>query len=91
MIPECFHKKHLSEESLLFCFDLNNVPSSSDQILKLAQLINFLEKENYICSVKQDKRLRANGLLVVFANTQAYYKNLKQKRSQMLKVWDIQK
>lgn len=89
MFPDCFTKKQLSEHSFLFCFDLNKVPNTSQQILKLAELINFLEKQNYICSVKPDKRLRATDLFVVFANTSQYYSDLKSKRQKVLKAWDI--
>lgn len=91
MFPDCFSKKQLSENSFLFCFDLNKVPNTSQQIIRLAELIKILESQDYICSVKPDKRLRGSGLLVVFANTKKYYSDIKSKRSKVLQAWDIKK
>ena len=65
-----FYLTKIDENTLLYRWDLNNIPNGINQILLLADLIKYCQENGYNPIIKKDKRLRASGLLVVFATKQ---------------------
>ncbi len=64
-----FTSQQIKTHSTVWRWNLNNTPSqSSKRILIMAQLINYCKSLNQTVVVKPDKRLRAKGLSVLFAN-----------------------
>jgi hypothetical protein len=64
-----FIKQSISEHSVVFKWNLNTIPKGVNQILLLADLIRGCQEENKIVEIRPDKRKRAKGLVVIFANT----------------------
>ena len=63
-----FIKDKVSENSLLFKWNLNNIPKGYKQILLLADLIRHHTSKGYEIKLRPDKRNHAKGLLVIFVN-----------------------
>lgn len=64
-----FIKQAINETSVVFKWNLNAIPKGIDQILLLADLIRGCQEENKAVEIRPDKRKRAKGLVVIFANT----------------------
>lgn len=59
----------IKENSFIYRWNLNNTPTSPiDRILIMADLINTCRSANQLINLRPDKRLRAKGLHVLFAN-----------------------
>lgn len=70
ILDEYFTCSQIKNSSTIWRWNLNNTPSDpTKRILILAQLINQCESQNQTVYIKPDKRIRAKGLCVLFANT----------------------
>ena len=68
-LEEYFTSDQVKPTSIIWRWNLNNTPSEpTKRILILAQLINHCQSLNQKVIVKPDRRVRAKGLCVVFAN-----------------------
>lgn len=66
---ESFFISHkVTPHSTIYKWNLNKVPNGCDQILILAKLITACKREKKSVELRPDKRKRAKGLLVIFAN-----------------------
>ena len=69
-LEEYFTSDQVKPNSTIWRWNLNNTPTEpSKRILIMAQLIQHCQTLNQKVMVKPDRRLRAKGLCVVFANT----------------------
>jgi len=64
-----FTCERIKKNSFIYRWNLNNTPPSPiDRILIMADLINTCRSANHLINLRPDKRLRAKGLHVLFAN-----------------------
>lgn len=69
-LEEYFTSDQIKSNSTIWRWNLNNTPSqSTKRILILAQLIKQCQDSNQKVIIKPDRRFRAKGLCVVFANS----------------------
>jgi len=69
IISDYFTCDQIKPKTRIWKWDLNNTPSkTSSRILILAQLIKDCQQKNQKVLIRPDKRLRARGLCVIFAN-----------------------
>lgn len=68
-IADYFTSNEIKPGSYIWKWDLNNTPpETSSRILIMAQLIEDCQQNNQKVFIRPDKRLRAKGLCVIFAN-----------------------
>ena len=68
-IESYFTRDKIKTNSFIYRWNLNNTPPSAvDRVLIMAELINTCYSTNYAVNLRPDKRLRAKGLYVLFAN-----------------------
>jgi hypothetical protein len=63
-----FISYRVNPHSTVYKWNLNKIPSGCDQILALAELITACKNQEKTVKLRPDKRKRAKGLLVIFAN-----------------------
>ena len=69
ILTDYFTSSEIKPGSYIWKWDLNNTPpETSSRILIMAQLIRDCQQNNQKVSIRPDKRLRAKGLCVIFAN-----------------------
>jgi hypothetical protein len=72
MLPEllsnCFQSTELPNSGIIYRWNLNCVPDAVTQIMFLHDLIQYEMGRGRACKIRQDKRKRAQGLVVVFSN-----------------------
>ena len=68
-IEDCFTCSKIKQNSFLWQWNLNNCPADQVQrVLLMAALINQCHENNQTVRIKPDRRSRAKGLSVIFAN-----------------------
>lgn len=69
-LNDYFSPTQIKNSSTIWRWNLNNTPSDpTKRILIMAALINHCKSNNQTVLVKPDKRVRAKGLCVLFANS----------------------
>ena len=68
-IKDYFSCEKIKNNSFIYRWNLNNTPSSPvERVLIIADLIKTCRERNQIVNLRPDKRVRAKGLYVLFAN-----------------------